>query len=279
MMERVGIVERLSSRFGVSLLRLRDNIDGWLFVLPAVLGTLAFTFYPVLSSLVSSFTVWDGVTPRQFCGIQNYVSMFTLDSVYIKALRNTTTFTLGKIPFTLLISFILALLTNRDVKLNVFFRTAYYTPVITSTIAVAMVWRWLLAGQFGVVNYFLGLVGISGPKWLSDPSWTMIAVIIVSVWRSVGYPMIIYLAALQGIPETLYEAADIDGATSVQKLFKITIPLVSPSTFFIVILQFIGPAGRNLARSGTLRRQDAYPSGCRHGSRRLPCERRLHRGL
>jgi multiple sugar transport system permease protein len=232
-------LERVARRLGVSQQRLRDNIDGWLFVLPAVLGTLAFTFYPVFSSLVASFTVWDGMNPKQFVGFGNYVQMFTQDTFYQQVLRNTFSFTLGKIPLTVLLGLILALLTNREARGITLFRTAYYTPVVTSTIAIAVVWQWLLAGRYGVVNYFIGLVGIRGPEWLTDPATAMMGVIIVSVWQSAGYPMIIYLATLKGIPESLYEAADIDGATPLQKLFKITLPLISPATFYIVILQFI----------------------------------------
>jgi multiple sugar transport system permease protein len=219
---------------------LRNNIDGWLFVLPAVIGILAFRFYPVVMSLVSSFTRWDGITSPEFIGVRNYVQMFTQDSFFRLVLRNTLVYVFTKIPFTVLIALVLALLTNRHVPLSVFFRTAYYTPVVTSTIAIAIVWQWILAGQYGVLNYFLSKVGIQGPDWLADTSWAMMGVVIVSVWQSVGYPMVIYLAALQGIPEVLYEAAEIDGASALQKLFKITIPLISPSTFYIVILQFIG---------------------------------------
>jgi multiple sugar transport system permease protein len=233
------LTDRLAARLGVSRQRLRDNIDGWLFVLPAVLGILAFRFYPVVMSLFSSFTRWDGMNPREWVGLGNYVQMFTQDSFFRLVLKNTLYYVVTKIPFTVLIALFLALLTNRDRPFTIFFRTAYYTPVVTSTIAIAIVWQWILAGQYGVLNYFLAKIGIQGPDWLANVSWAMMGVVIVSVWHGVGYPMVIYLAALQGIPEVLYEAAEIDGATAMQKLFKITIPLISPSTFYIVILQFI----------------------------------------
>ena len=232
-------IDQLALKLGVSRQRLRNNIDGWLFVLPAVIGILAFRFYPVLVSFVAGFTKWDGMNPPEFVGLGNYVQMATQDSFFRLVTKNTFSYVLTKIPFTVVIALILALLTNRHGPLKILFRTAFYTPVVTSTIAVAIVWQWILAGQYGLLNYFLGKVGISGPDWLADTSWALMGVVIVSVWQSVGYPMVIYLAALQGIPEVMYEAAEIDGANSLQKLLKITIPLISPSTFFIVILQFI----------------------------------------
>ncbi|GIV75612.1 MAG: sugar ABC transporter permease [Litorilinea sp.] len=227
------------SRLKISQQRLIDNIDGWLFILPAVLGVLAFNFFPILLSLVASFTRWDAITRPEFIGLENYVTMFTRDTFFRITFRNTLFYVLGKIPFAVVLGLMLALLTNRRVLGINFFRTAYYTPVVTSTIAIGIVWTWILSGQFGVLNHFLARVGIDGPDWLADPAWAMIGVIIVSIWHDVGYPMVIYLAALQGIPEVLYEAAEIDGATYWQKTIHLTVPLISPATFFIVILQFI----------------------------------------
>ncbi len=227
------------SRLKISQQRLIDNIDGWLFILPAVLGVLAFNFFPILLSLVASFTRWDAITRPEFIGLENYATMFTRDTFFRITFRNTLFYVLGKIPFAVVLGLMLALLTNRRVLGINFFRTAYYTPVVTSTIAIGIVWTWILSGQFGVLNHFLARIGIDGPDWLADPAWAMIGVIIVSIWHDVGYPMVIYLAALQGIPEVLYEAAEIDGATYRQKTIHLTVPLISPATFFIVILQFI----------------------------------------
>lgn len=223
----------------ISEQRMIDNVDGWLFILPAVLGVLAFNFFPIGLSFFASFTRWDAITAPEFVGVENYVTMFTADSFFRLTFRNTLFYVFGKIPFTVVIALLLALLTKREVFGIKFFRTAFYTPVVTTSIAIGIVWTWILSGQFGVLNYFLGLVGIDGPDWLADPSWAMIGIIIVSIWHDVGYPMVIYLAALQGIPISLYEAAEIDGATTLQKARHITIPLVSPATFFIIILQFI----------------------------------------
>lgn len=223
----------------ISEQRLVDNLDGWLFILPAVIGVLAFNFFPIALSFFASFTRWDAITAPEFVGVENYVTMFTADSFFRLTFRNTLFYVFGKIPFTVVIALLLALLTKREVFGIKFFRTAFYTPVVTTTIAIGIVWTWILSGQFGVLNYFLGRIGIDGPDWLTDPSWAMVGIIIVSIWHDVGYPMVIYLAALQGIPTSLYEAADIDGATAWQKARYITIPLVSPATFFIIILQFI----------------------------------------
>ncbi len=223
----------------VSEQRMIDHLDGWLFILPAVLGVIAFNFFPIALSFFASFTRWDAITPPEFVGLENYSTMFTHDSFFRLTFQNTLFYVFAKIPFTVVIALALALLTKREVFGIKFFRTAFYTPVVTTTIAIGIVWTWILSDQFGVLNYFLGLVGINGPDWLADTSWAMIGIIIVSIWHDVGYPMVIYLAALQGIPESLYEAAEIDGATTWQKARSITIPLVSPATFFIIILQFI----------------------------------------
>lgn len=227
-------------KFKISQQRLIDNIDGWLFILPAVIGVLAFNLFPIGLSLVASFTQWDAITSPKFVGVENYVTMFTRDSFFRITFRNTLFYVFGKIPFTVAIALVLALLTNRPRPAINFFRTAYYTPVVTSSIAIGIVWSWILSGQFGPLNYFLRQVGIQAPDWLADPSWAMVGIIIVSVWHDVGYPMVIYLAALQGIPEVLYEAAEIDGASFWQRTVSITLPLISPATFFIIILQFIG---------------------------------------
>ena len=226
-------------RLKVSEQRMIDHLDGWLFILPAVLGVIAFNFFPIALSFFASFTRWDAITPPEFVGTENYTTMFTRDSFFRLTFQNTLFYVFAKIPFTVVIALVLALLTKREVFGIKFFRTAFYTPVVTTTIAIGIVWTWILSGQFGVLNYFLGLVGINGPDWLADTSWAMIGIVIVSIWHDVGYPMVIYLAALQGIPESLYEAAEIDGATTWQKARSITIPLVSPATFFIIILQFI----------------------------------------
>jgi len=236
-----ALARRLATfgKFNVSRQKLVDNIDGWLFILPAVLGALAFNFFPIVLSFVASFTRWDAITAPEFIGVQNYVTMFTKDSFFRLTFRNTLFYVFGKIPFTVSIALLLALLTKQPRPGIKFFRTAFYTPVVTTTIAIGIVWTWILSGQFGVLNFFLGQVGIDGPEWLADPSWAMIGIIIVSIWHDVGYPMVIYLAALQGIPTSLYEAAEIDGASVWQRTRHITIPLISPATFFIVILQFI----------------------------------------
>lgn len=226
-------------KFKSSQQRLIDNVDGWLFILPAILGVIAFNFFPIGLSLVASFTKWDAITAPEFVAFNNYTTMLTRDSFFRQSFSSTLYYVFGKIPFTVMIAMMLALLTKREMLGINFFRTAYYTPVVTTSIAIGIVWTWILSGQFGVLNFFLEKIGIDGPDWLASPRWAMPGVIIVSIWHDVGYPMVIYLAALQGIPLTLYEAADIDGASQWQKTLRITIPLLSPATFFIIILQFI----------------------------------------
>lgn len=223
----------------VSRLRLRQNIEGWLFIAPVVFGILAFQFYPILVSMYASLTRWDGIGVPRFVGLENFVRLFTNDQFFRLTLRNTVYFTLGHIPLTLGVALFLALLCNRKMLGVTWYRTAYFTPVVTNTVAISLVWFWLYAPEVGVFNWLLSLVGIDGPAWLSDTKWAMPAVILVSVWQGVGYPMVIFLAGLQGIPEVLYEAAKIDGGSALQRFRHVTLPLLTPSIFFLMITSFI----------------------------------------
>lgn len=222
-----------------SPMRVRRNIEGWLFVLPVVIGILAFQFFPILVSMYASLTRWDGINPPVFVGLDNFVTLFTQDRFFRLTLRNTVYFTVGNVPLTIAVAFGLALLANRKMRGTTFFRTAYFTPFVTNVVAISLVWFWFYAPENGVLNGLLTTVGIDGPAWLSSSRWAMPAVILVSVWQGVGYSMIILLAGLQSIPESLYEAANIDGATSWHRLRYVTLPLLTPSFFFLMIVQFI----------------------------------------
>ena len=219
--------------------RVRTNIEGWLFVAPLILGVLAFQFFPILVSMYASLTRWDGINPPRFVGVDNFVRLITNDRSFRLTLKNTLYYTLGHIPLTLGLALGLALLCNRKMVGVTLFRTAYFTPVVTNTVAISLVWFWLYAPRVGVFNWLLSLVGIDGPAWLSDTQWAMPAIIIVSAWHGAGYPMVILLAGLQGIPQMLYEAATIDGASAWQRFRHVTFPLLTPSIFFLTITQFI----------------------------------------
>lgn len=229
-----------TGRRRISPLRLRANVEGWLFIAPVIFGVIAFQFFPIAVSIYASFTDWDGVNPARFVGFENFIRLFTNDEYFGLTLKNTLYYTIGHIPLTLLLALILALLCNRKMRGVTWYRTLYFTPVVTNTVAISLVWSWLYAPDVGVLNWLLSMIGISGPSWLSDQAWAMPAVILVSVWQGVGYPMVILLAGLQGIPAALYEAAEIDGAGSWHKFRHVTFPLLTPSVFFLTITQFIG---------------------------------------
>ncbi len=219
--------------------RLRNTIEGWMFIGPVILGVLSFQFVPILISMYASLTSWDGLRSPQFVGIANFVRLVTNDRFFRITLRNTLTYTFGHIPLTLGLALCLALLCNRKMIGVTWFRTAYFTPVVTNSVAISLVWLWLYAPDVGLFNWFLSLFGIDGPDWLSSSRWAMPAIILVSVWHGAGYPMVILLAGLQGIPQMLYEAATIDGASAWRRFRHVTLPLLTPTLFFLTITQFI----------------------------------------
>jgi multiple sugar transport system permease protein len=219
--------------------RLRQNLTGWLFIAPVVFGVVAFQFFPILVSMAASLTAWNGISAPRFVGFDNFVELFTRDPLFLTTLWNTTYFTVVSIPLTIGLGFALALLCARRVRGVVVFRTAYFAPYVTNVVAIGFVWFWFFHPSQGVVNGLLDEVGIDGPAWLSSSTWAMPAVILVSVWQGVGYPMIILLAGLQGIPDVLYESARIDGANALARARHITLPLLTPHFFFLLVTQFI----------------------------------------
>lgn len=207
-------------------------------LLPSLAGMVVFLMAPVLSSLVLSFSQWDLIGEISWVGFDNYVTALA-DPPVLGALRNTLTFILGYLPSVVLIALGLALLLNRRIRGRVVFRAIYFVPVVTSWVAVSLIWKWLLNPQYGLVNFALGAVGIKGPGWLFDPAWAMTGVILTSVWKDIGFVTVIYLAGLQDIPEPLYEAAALDGATAWQRFWSITFPMLAPTTFFFTTISLI----------------------------------------
>lgn len=215
-------------------------IRGWLFVGPVVLGTLIFNVLPLFPTVYASLTRWNGLGSPQWIGLANYQKIFSgQDPVLMVSLKNTIVYTLGYVPVAIAVGLALALIANQPLRGIVLFRALFFLPVITSVVAVGIVWRWVFSSPFGVLNWMLAQIGISGPRWLGDPSWAMIAVIIVSVWQVMGYNMVILLAGLQGIPQELLEAASIDGAGPVRRFWHVTVPLLTPAIFFLSIIAVI----------------------------------------
>jgi multiple sugar transport system permease protein len=200
------------------------------------------TILPGVFSFYLSFHEWNILEPEKpFVGLENYRRLVN-DRRVIQSIWNTIYYTVVSVPATLFLSLLVALLLNNEIRGRGLFRTLYYLPVVTSGVAVAVVWKWIFNGDFGLINYYLIQAGIiSEPiRWLTDPNLAMPSVIIVSVWGGVGGAMIIYLAGLQAIPEEMYDAAKVDGAGPVRILFSITIPLLAPATFFLLITSIIG---------------------------------------
>ncbi|HEU4740446.1 MAG TPA: sugar ABC transporter permease [Meiothermus sp.] len=210
-----------------------------LFLLPtiAVLGT--FNFYPALYSLYLSLFEWNGLSPhREFVGLANYTRLLASGEFW-NSLRVTLLYAGGVTLLALALGLLVAVLLNQPIRGQALYRVLYFLPVITPTVASGVVWKYLFDPTQGVVNRGLAEVGLEGPSWLSDPSWALAAVVVVGVWKRVGFNMVVYLAALQGIPKTYYEAAQLDGADSWQQFRYITLPLLAPTTFFLVVTALI----------------------------------------
>lgn len=218
----------------------REHLVAALFVAIPVVGFLVFTLYPLGYSFYASLTSWNGLSDPQFIGLKNYVTM-AQDPYFRKALFNTFFLMIG-IPIGLILSLLLALALNRKMAGTTFFRTVYYIPVISSLAAIAILWQWAYNGDFGLVNQALALVGIDGPNWLLNKDTVKPALIIMAVWKGLGYSMLLYLAAIQSVPRSLYEAAALDGANAIQQFRNITLPMVRPVTFFLVVTSIIGGA-------------------------------------
>lgn len=216
---------------------IKQNLIGYSFILPSLLGYVTFVVMPVAYSFILSFMKWDGSkTAKEFVGLQNFINIFQ-DRIFIKTLIHTIQYSVMTVPVTIILALLVAVLLNHKIRGIAVFRTAYFFPYVASIVAVGAVWNLLFQPDFGPINSFLRNIGISDPpRWVLDIDWAMIVVSIVSVWKYVGYYMVVYLAALQGISETLYEAASIDGATTWQKLVYVTIPLLTPTTFFVTIM-------------------------------------------
>ncbi|MGY4706654.1 carbohydrate ABC transporter permease [Candidatus Bipolaricaulota sp. J31] len=212
---------------------------GYLFVFPVMAGFFLFMIYPMISGIVLSLYRWPGIGPKEWVGFGNYLKMFR-DVHFLRAVGNTVYYTLGILLVGVPLALFWAILLNQKfLKGRNFFRLIYFLPTVTMMAAVSMVWKWLLSPNYGLVNYFLGLVGLPKVNWLLDPKWAMPGLILMSIWKGTGFNMVIFLAGLQGIPKTYYEAAEIDGATAWHKFRYITLPLLSPTTFFVVITTMI----------------------------------------
>jgi multiple sugar transport system permease protein len=211
-----------------------------LFIAAPVLGFLLFTVYPIVFAVYASLTSWNGLGPMRFVGLDNYVALVQ-DEYFLKSLWNTFFYMIG-IPIGLVLSLLLAIALNRKIPGRTAFRTIYYVPVISSLAAIAIVWQFAYNGDFGLINQVLAWFGIDGPDWLQNTATVKPAIILMAIWKGLGYSMLLYLAAIQSVPASLYEAASLDGANAYQKFRSITMPMVRPVTFFLVVTNVIAGA-------------------------------------
>jgi multiple sugar transport system permease protein len=210
----------------------------WVFLAPTLIGLLFGTLGPVLAAIGISFTDWDVITPPIFAGLDNYKRLVG-DPTFSKALVNTLYYVGVMVPVSTILAVLFAFLLNQKLRAVTWYRTAYFLPVVSSTVAVALVWSWIYSKDFGLLNYVLRQFGVDPIGWLSSTAWAMPAVIVMGIWGNLGAGIVIFLAGLQSIPETYYEAASVDGANSFQRFFRITIPLITPSLFFYFIITMI----------------------------------------
>lgn len=220
------------------------------FLLPSLIGFLVFSAIPIIATLLISLTNWDGLSQLTltsdfqgfmkdyFIGVDNYKEIFTSTEFY-QVLTNTLKFVILYIPLMIVISLCIAGILNSKARGVGFFRVVYYIPVITSWVAGSLIWRWALNPQYGIINAILSAVGIQGPQWLQSPQWAMPAIVLASIWKDMGYFGLMLLSGLQGINHDYYEAAEIDGAGKVKRFFKITLPLLTPTLFFVLIIGMI----------------------------------------
>lgn len=211
-----------------------DKLSATFFLLPAILGSLIFIIIPIFFSFYLSFTKWDLLSPMHFVGLKNYIELFSNEQFYY-ILQNTVIFALATTVFSVIIPLILACILNNKIIGSEFFKTVYFLPFITPMVVLAIIWAWIFDPNAGLMNYILR----AHINWLFDTQWAMNAIIIVSVWKLIGYNMVIFLAGLTAINSDLYEAAKIDGADAIKIFWRITVPQLSPVIFFVIIITTI----------------------------------------
>ncbi|MDB4867982.1 MAG: transporter permease [Cohnella sp.] len=216
----------------------REERMGYLFILPWIIGFLAFAAFPIAASLLLSFTKWDIYKAPSWVGLSNFQRLFQ-DELFYKSMKVTLTYSAFSIPLSLVLGLGLSLLLNLKIKGIDFYRTLFYLPSVITGVAISMVWMWIFNDGYGLLNYLLSLIGIEGPHWFKDPNWVLPAYVIMSLW-GVGGSAIMFLGGLQNIPGHLYEAAKIDGASVFQRFYKVTLPLLTPTLFFLLLMGIIG---------------------------------------
>ena len=223
----------------ISVKNKRDWSWGYFMVAPTMIGLFILNIFPIFQTMYLSFTKSGSFGKVTFVGLENYQKLIQ-DKLVIQSFINTFKYTLITVPLGVILSLLVAVLLNTKIKGKTVYRTLFFLPVVSAPAAVAMVWKWIFNSDYGMINNFLKALGMNGINWLTNPNTALWAVAIVGIWSMIGYNMIILLAGLQEIPETYYEAAKIDGAGPVRQFFSITLPLVTPTLFFVIITTLIG---------------------------------------
>ena len=236
---------------------LTENLIGYLFISPWIIGFLVFLFGPCIYSFYISFTNWDMLSFPKFIGFNNYLDLM-VDELFWQSLMVTVRFVVTSVSISIVLSLLLALMLNSNSKAMYVLRTIFYVPSVISGIAVAILWSWIFSPDFGIINYALSIFGIKGPNWLGDPTYAPWTFVIIMCTTFIGAPMVIFIAGLQNIPQQLYESSDIDGANYIQKFFFITLPGISPIILFNTITMIIG-AFRTFVQAYTIAGKDGNP--------------------
>jgi len=230
----------MNKRIKVSRRKRSEFLWGWLFLLPTMTGLIILNIIPIFQTIYQSFFK-TGAFGRGnvFIGFDNYRKMFQDDTVW-QALWNTCKYALVEVPFSIVIALVLAVFLNGKIRGKSIWRTIYFLPMVAAPAAVAMVWRWLYNSEFGLLNHLLQAVSLPSVNWVSNPDIAFISVAVVGIWSVIGYNMVLFFAGLQEIPRDYYEAAQIDGASGIKQFFHITLPLISPTMFFVTVTRVIG---------------------------------------
>ena len=220
----------------------KSTLNEWkwayIMIFPTFIGLMVLNIIPAIQTLILSFEKAGAFGKSTWVGLDNYKKLFQ-DASVIQAVFNTLGYTIISVPAIVILSLIVAVLLNKKIRGTSVYRTIYFLPMVAAPAAIAMVWRWLFNSDYGLINYLLSIIGINGPKWITDPNVALISIAIVGIWSAVGYNMVLLLAGLQEIPKDYYEAASIDGASPLRQFFTITVPLVSPTLFFVVVTSVI----------------------------------------
>lgn len=223
----------------MSRMEMKENVWGYIFILPWIIGFLWFFLGPFVSAIYLSFTRYTLVKAPIWVGFKNYIKLFTDDALFPKALVVTFKYAAMSVPLSLISSLMIAVLLNQKIKAMPLFRTIYYLPAVLPALSVWLLWAWLFDPTFGLFNSMLSTIGIKGPNWLGSTSWVLPSIVLMGLW-GIGRSTIIYLAALQGVPQELYDAVEVDGASVLRRFWSITLPMISPAIFFNLIMGVIG---------------------------------------